>query len=292
MIHGSDAYSVYGVRATLAAMNLQLLKLDSTPDLVERVYHALVDAISAGMLEAGSRITQEDLAERFAVSRQPVLQAFRLLKSDGLLLDAPGRGVLVAPLDATSIIHVYQVRSTLDALAARLAAQQRYRIDPRLLANGRKAARGRDVSAMIEADMAFHAAIYAGSGNPLIEQSARLHWCHVRRAMGAVLQTSGLRSTVWDEHEAMADAIAAGQGDKAERMMHGHAHSAGTNMARLLSSTLAGLAGKGAASARRAAKAAPAPVPAPARPAGRVAAKRPAAPARATRRRSPVTAGD
>lgn len=234
MNRAPHAYSVYRVRATLGRMSLQLLKLDSTPDLVERVYHALVEAISAGLLQAGARITQEDLAERFAVSRQPVLQAFRLLKSDGLLLDAPGRGVLVAPLDATSIIHVYQVRSTLDALAARLAAQRRYQIDPRLLANGRKAARGRDVAAMIEADVSFHAAIYAGSGNTLIEQSARLHWCHVRRAMGAVLQTSGLRGTVWDEHEAIAGAIAAGQADKAERLTHSHGHRASDNMARLL----------------------------------------------------------
>jgi DNA-binding GntR family transcriptional regulator len=262
MNRAPHTYSVYRVRATLGAMSLQLLKLDSTPDLVERVYHALVEAISAGLLQAGARITQEDLAERFAVSRQPVLQAFRLLKSDGLLLDAPGRGVLVAPLDAASIIHVYQVRSTLDALAARLAAQRRYQLDPRLLANGRKAARGRDVAAMIEADVSFHAAIYAGSGNTLIEQSARLHWCHVRRAMGAVLQASGLRGTVWDEHEAIAGAIAAGQADKAERLTHSHGHRASDNMARLLPATPASRAGAGTALpggavlARRPAKAA------------------------------------
>jgi DNA-binding GntR family transcriptional regulator len=215
-------------------MSLQLVKLDAAPDLVERVYHALVDAISAGALPAGSRVTQEELAERFAVSRQPVLQAFRLLRSDGLLLDAPGRGVLVAPLDAIYITHVYQVRSALDGLAARLAAQRRHRMDPRLLANGRKAARGRDVAAMVNADVAFHAAIYAASGNVFIEPSARLHWCHVRRAMGAVLQASGLRSSVWDEHEAIADAIAAGQVDRAERLTHSHGHRASDNMVRQL----------------------------------------------------------
>ena len=73
---------------------------DSAPDLVDQVYRALLDAISDGSLAPGERITQEDIAERLAVSRQPVLQALRLLKKDGLVLDAPGRGVLVAPLDA------------------------------------------------------------------------------------------------------------------------------------------------------------------------------------------------
>jgi DNA-binding GntR family transcriptional regulator len=212
-------------------MSLRLVKLDATPDLVDRVYKAVVDAISTGALPPGARVTQEELAEQLAVSRQPVLQALRLLKSENLFLDAPGRGgLLVAPLDARLITQVYQVRCALDALAARLAAQQRYRVAPRLLEKGRRAARGRDVAAMIDADVAFHAAIYAGSGNPLIEQSARPHWCHVRRAMGAVLQTSGVRQAVWDEHEAIAQAIGAGQADEAERLMGGHAQRAGDDI--------------------------------------------------------------
>jgi hypothetical protein len=51
---------------------------------------ALLDAISDGSLAPGERITQEDIAEQLAVSRQPVLQALRLLKKDGFVLDAPG----------------------------------------------------------------------------------------------------------------------------------------------------------------------------------------------------------
>src|SRR5262245_10689413 len=118
-------------------MNAKLLKLETEPDLVDRVYRTLVDAISAGVIAPGTRVTQEDLAERLAVSRQPVLQAIRLLKKDGLMLDAPGRGVLVAPLDADLVTHVYQVRGALDGLAVYLAAKKRFRMDPRLLENGR-----------------------------------------------------------------------------------------------------------------------------------------------------------
>jgi DNA-binding GntR family transcriptional regulator len=235
-------------------MNLRLVKLDSTPDLVDRVYHALVDAISAGVLKPGERVTQEDLADRFAVSRQPVLQAFRLLKNEGLLQDAPGRGVLITPLDVGAIAQVYQIRGALDSLAARLAAQNRHRIDPRVLAAGRKAVRSRDVTAMIEADAAFHASIYAGSGNPLIEPSARLHWCHVRRAMGAVLQTAKLRASVWDEHQAIADAIAAGLPDEAERLMRRHTQHASEEIGQHLSAALSAPPPK----RRQAAKARPA----------------------------------
>src|SRR5687768_8989040 len=142
-------------------MAAHLLQLESTPDLVDRVYRTLGDAISDGSLAPGQRLTQEEIAQQLAVSRQPVLQALRLLKRDGFVQDAPGRGLLVAPLDAAWTRNVYQVRGALDALAARLAAERRYRIDPALLQTGRAATRGDDVRAMIDADLAFHAALYA-----------------------------------------------------------------------------------------------------------------------------------
>jgi len=212
----------------------KLVRLESAPDLVDQVYRSLLDAISEGALAPGQRITQEDIAEQLAVSRQPVLQALRLLKKDGFVQDAPGRGLLVAPLDATWTLNVYQVRGALDALAARLAAEQRFQLDPKLIELGRKAARGRNVKAMIDADAAFHDAIYAASGNPLIEQSAHQHWGHLRRVMGAVLQQSRQREPVWDEHEAIAEAIAAGDADTAVRLMQDHAQQAAQNLARRL----------------------------------------------------------
>jgi DNA-binding GntR family transcriptional regulator len=203
-------------------MAAQLLQLASTPDLVDRVYRTLGDAISDGSLAPGQRLTQEDIAQQLAVSRQPVLQALRLLKRDGFVQDAPGRGLLVAPLDSEWTRNVYQVRGALDALAARLAAERRYRIDPALLRQGREATRGDDVMAMIDADLAFHVALYAAAGNPLIEQSAHLHWRHLRRVMGAVLRDMRQREAVWDEHQAIADAIAAGDGATAARLVEEH----------------------------------------------------------------------
>lgn len=215
-------------------MSARLVRLDTTPDLVERVYRALVEAISDGSLPPGERLTQEDLAERLAVSRQPVLQALRLLRRDGLVHDAPGRGVQVAPLDAALIRQVYEVRGALDALAARLAAARRWRAPAELIDRGRAAARAHDVAALIEADLAFHAAIYAAARNPLIEDSTRTQWCHVRRAMGAMLQHAGSRDGVWDEHEAIADAIAAGDAERAAALMTRHASRASDTIATTL----------------------------------------------------------
>ena len=219
-------------------MTLRLIKIESTPDLVEQVYSNLLDAISDGSLAPGARIGQEDIAAQLAVSRQPVLQALRLLRKDGFVLDAPGRGVLVAPLNVAWLVQIYQVRSALDALAARLAAQVHYQIDPFLISSGRQAARGTDVKLMMVADAKFHAAIYAGSGNPLIAQTAQLHWNHIRRAMGAVLLVSTMRESIWDEHEAIAQAIANGDEDRAASLIHQHSEDASHNLANLLSNVL------------------------------------------------------
>jgi DNA-binding GntR family transcriptional regulator len=212
-------------------MPAQLLQLEASPDLVDRVYQSLLDAISDGSLAPGERLTQEDIAQQLAVSRQPVLQALRLLKKDGFVQDAPGRGLQVAPLDAQGIRHIYQVRGALDALAARLAAQRRFRIEPSLIETGRAAARGDNVSAMIDADLAFHRALYEAAGNPLIGASAQLHWRHLKRVMGAVLQELGQREAVWDEHQAIAEAIAAGDADRAARLIEEHSLNASRNLA-------------------------------------------------------------
>jgi len=220
-------------------MTASLVKLQSTPDLVERVYHALLDAISEGSLAPGARFTQEEIAEQLDVSRQPVHEALRLLKKDGLVLDAPGRGVIVAPLDPVWIAQVYEVRAALDALAARLAAGRRAVIDARLVEQGRRAARGPHIKTMIESDIAFHNAIYAASGNPLIARSAQLHWSHLRRVMGAVLQLSRQRETIWDEHEAIAAAIADGDVRGAVRRIESHAREASENLLARLARTLA-----------------------------------------------------
>ena len=219
-------------------MPVQLVKIESAPDLVDQVYRSLLDAISDGSMAPGARIMQEDVAEQLAVSRQPVLQALRLLKKDGFVLDAPGRGVLVAPLDVTWLVHVYQVRSALDALAARLAARAHYQMDPKLISQGRAAARGNKVKAMMAADVQFHAGIYAASGNPSIALSAQLHWQHIRRAMGAVLQLSTMRESIWNEHAAIAKAIGKGDENAAEALTRQHGEDASRNLVSLLSSAL------------------------------------------------------
>jgi DNA-binding GntR family transcriptional regulator len=203
--------------------------------LVDRVYRAILDAICDGQLPPGERITQDQLAATLNVSRQPVLQALLLLRKQGFVRETGRRGVVVAELEPAFIAQLYEVRAALDGAACRGAARRNAaaaRARGRaLLAEGRAAVRSGSVGAMIAADMAFHQFLYALSGNPLIAETAALHWQHIRRAMGGYLRRYRARDTIWDEHEAILAAVAAGDADDAARRAQHHAEAAAVNLA-------------------------------------------------------------
>ena len=208
-----------------------LRRIDFAPDLTEQVYERMLEAICSGELEPEMRLTQQELAESLNVSRQPVLQALRMLRKDGFVIDAGRRGLMVAPLEARVIEQTYQVRAVLDGLAAREAALRKVRLPEDLISQGRVAAgRGR-IAAMIEADLKFHQALYDASGNRLISEAASQHWQHIRRAMGAVLMYVERRDTVWDEHAGIVEAINAGDAALAEKLARAHGENAGKALA-------------------------------------------------------------
>jgi DNA-binding GntR family transcriptional regulator len=211
-------------------MKLSIVTPPARSDFVDATYRVLVDAITDGSLAPGERITQEEIAEQLHVSRSPVLQALRLLKKDGFIEDAPGRGVQVAQLDIAWVANLYQVRGALDALAAQLAARKRHVVDPDIIQRGRRVAEGDDLRAIVDSDLEFHNAIYVASGNPLIAENAQRYWIHLRRVMGAVHRVAQHRATLWDEHQAIADAIGQGDAERAVMLSDLHISRASANV--------------------------------------------------------------
>ena len=122
--------------------------------------------------------------------------------------------------------HLYLVRGALDALAARSAA---YRPRPELrepgmalIRAGRASSRAGTTLAMIDADLAFHRFIYEAAHNPLLTDTARIHWLHTRRAMGIYLGQPVSVRTVWAEHQAILSAVVRGEARMAERLAREH----------------------------------------------------------------------
>jgi DNA-binding GntR family transcriptional regulator len=209
-----------------------------SPSLVEQVRDAVLDEIASGRWAAGSRVIQEQLAQELGVSRQPVQQALLLLREQGVLREAPGRGLEVVPLVAEQIEQVYELRAVIEGLAARRAAERgaaRAAAEgPALVATGRAAVAAGDLPALVAADQAFHRFLYEISGNALIAPAMAAHWTQLQRAMAEVLVRDEQPRDIWDQHVAILAAVAAGDGDSAEARAREHlTQAAGYMLARL-----------------------------------------------------------
>jgi len=202
--------------------------------MVEQAYRAILDAICEGRLEPGERLTQESVAKKLEVSRQPVGQALLLLKQQKFLVEAGRRGLMVAPLDRDFMRWIYELRLGIEPLAAALAARHATPEDlargRQLVATGQRAIRAGSIAELIAADMDFHIYLYELSGNRLFVDTMRELWNHLRRAMREVLQHREYRKAIWVEHEQILRAIAAHDGDGAAALVRAHLSNAAVNV--------------------------------------------------------------
>jgi DNA-binding GntR family transcriptional regulator len=210
-----------------------MIPLDPSPNLTEQVYARILEAVIDRTLLPGQRITQNELAEKLGVSRQPVSHALHLLHRQGLLAESGRRGFEVTQLDPERIRQLYEVRGALDALAAKLAAS-RAKTDATgraQLEAARRAGRSLDrttpLARLIALDVDFHGAIYRLAGNPAIEEMIAPQWPHMRRSMATVLAELDYRESAWTEHETIAAHILSGNAKAAESAALAHAQTAG-----------------------------------------------------------------
>jgi hypothetical protein len=196
------------------------------PNLVDQVKDALLAEISSGKIRQGERIIQEQIAQALGVSRQPVQQALLLLRNQGVLKDAPGRGLIVAPLDADHVAHIYEMRAAIEGMACRLAAnnisEQSSKQGVAILEMGRKAVASGSIPKMIVADIKFHEFLYSLSGNPLIGPAMAPHLTYTQRVMGEVLIEDQEPRDIWDQHAKILEAIGKGKVDLAEKLAKEH----------------------------------------------------------------------
>ncbi|UCD68566.1 MAG: GntR family transcriptional regulator [Betaproteobacteria bacterium] len=209
-------------------------RLQPQPTLVDQVYEAILLDISAGKFGHDARLIQEELAESLGVSRQPVQQALLLLRNHGILRDAPGRGLMVAPLEAEFVRNLYEVRAVLDGLASSKAAERgsdaAREEGPAFITRGREAVASRSIAKMIAADMDFHFFLYGLSQNPLIAETSLPHWSYLRRVMGEVLLHGETPGEIWDQHEAILNAVISADANEAERVARLHISHAATTL--------------------------------------------------------------
>lgn len=190
----------------------------------DEVYEHLRNEVLMGSLQPGQWLREQEIAETLNVSRTPVREAVRRLGQEGLLEISPNRGVRVRDLTSTEAVDTYEVRAMLEGRSARLAAQ---RVTPdqleRLRALLKEIARTppEDYAAQIKADDTFHNAIAELAGNEVLLEMIKLLNSRITR-IKILTRDTNLSTTTQHQHEAIVDAVAAGDAERAEAAMREH----------------------------------------------------------------------
>ena len=162
-------------RGLCPPVNNPIIRITRADNLRDRI----ADAILSGELEPGSRLDEQALAARFAVSRTPVREALKQLAAIDLVDVRPHRGAIVAELPPERLAELFEALAEVEAVCARLAAVkmsiiERERLDE-LDAECQAAMASGVLEAVYATNKAFHDAIYSGSHNGfLVEQAFAL----------------------------------------------------------------------------------------------------------------------
>jgi DNA-binding GntR family transcriptional regulator len=215
-------------------MSLESTKADEIALVIE-------EAIVSGELPPGAVLRQEQLSERFAVSRTPVREALRRLAALGLVSFEPNRGVRVRTLSRDELREAFLVRAELESLATELAAPKMNDDDLEDLeraeaefSRATQALRARSpdegerwrlTSDWVRANHGFHDVIYRVADAPLVERlakSARRSFSgHAVWAPGGS-ETDALYERNDREHRAIIAALRAGNATGARALAREH----------------------------------------------------------------------
>jgi DNA-binding GntR family transcriptional regulator len=196
--------------------------------LVDEITELLRNRITHGEYAPGSPLLQERLASELDVSRTPLREAFRILEREGLISVTGGRARVVAG-DLQRLLTAYAVREVLDGLGARLAAAHgKDRALTRLLAATiaaqRKSLRPWSPRGYTAKNIAFHRTIYEAADNEYLIAQLPIVAMTAQVFMPVELLVFERATEAVGEHEAISEAIRAGDAEEAERRAREHIH--------------------------------------------------------------------
>ncbi|WP_228973283.1 GntR family transcriptional regulator [Streptomyces sp. DH12] len=191
--------------------------------------HSVCTAIRAdivsGALPRGSRLTEEQLARRYGVSRVPVREALRTLESEGFVTSRRHVGACVAEPSEQEAADLLEMRAVLEPLGAARAAQRRTDAHLKVLRGlvrlGQEGARrgtGEDLRAL---GGWFHETLAQASASPgltslLTQLRHKIAWMYV-------VDEPARPADAWAEHGAIVDAVARGDAERARALTAQHA---------------------------------------------------------------------
>jgi len=194
----------------------------------ERLAEQVSSAILAGEFPPGARLDEQQLAQRFGVSRTPVREALRQLATSGLIDLRPRRGALVASLTPQDWETMFAAMAEMEASCARLSALRMTSLERRRLETMHEQmgelvhSAAADAEVYADANQAFHLTIYSGAHNTVVSDftaGLRRRVAPFRRAQ---FRNPGRLPQSHEEHGLVVQAILAGDAPGAHAAMLRH----------------------------------------------------------------------
>jgi DNA-binding GntR family transcriptional regulator len=212
-------------RAPAAAQDSAIRFVD--PGLIrDQIAAALREAIVAGRLSPGERLTERDLVAKLGISRSPLREAIRTLEAEGLVTTAPHRGAWVSELQAEDFQETVGVRLMLETCAARAAGERKNGTLLRALEAAvdatRGAARRADPLAEVERSMRFHDTFVEACGNRKLIQFYEVIKRHLRRYQLLAFAKLARAERATNEHAQILAAFRDGDAAEVERRLTAH----------------------------------------------------------------------
>lgn len=212
--------------------------MDENLSLADQLREAIEEDIATGKLPPGAPLDEAELTQRFGVSRTPVREAMVQLAATGMVDIRHRRGATVAQLSPQRLIEMFEVMAEFEAMCGRYAARRMQTEEVTALEAAHlacEAARNNgDADDYYHLNENFHQLIYAGSHSSfLCEQATTLHR-RLRPYRRLQLRVKGRLQASFGEHQAVVDAIKAGDGELAAQALRNHVMVQGERFADLL----------------------------------------------------------
>lgn len=197
---------------------------------VKMVYDILRDEIISLDLPPGSPIDENQLAERFAMSRTPIREALVRLAGEGLVTTLPNRSTVVSSIDFLSLPAFFEAITLMYRVTTRLAARNRTDEDLEAIraaqARFDNAVRNQDALGMIATNRDFHSAIAEAGKNPYYSSLFSRLLDEGRRLLRIYYSSYAdqLPEQFVIEHNDMIDAIVAQDLNRADQLGREHAN--------------------------------------------------------------------
>jgi len=199
------------------------------PTLAQQVADTIVEAVAAGAIRPGERVTDSDIAQRLGVSRNPVREAMKILEAQGIIISNPHRSTHVVAFDQVKVEQIAGVRVAIEriafgeAVAAYAANPSLLRELDRIIETMKECAARGDLNGITLADLAFHRAVCTASQNQIVltlwETIAR----HMRISFNIeIRQDTAAPQEIPLHHRALRDALARGKRAEVEREIENH----------------------------------------------------------------------